>query len=240
MLQTRAGHVAVGLAVVVFSLMMLMASMASAEIGAHIWVVNSKGEKVELSVTGSAELESTGFLLSKIAGVSVAFSCTGGSAIGLKTETNGTIGKGTKIRLVGCITKLNGTTSSACEPRNGAEKGVILTNAGHGLVVLHELGGGVHDPLVAVLPDVGETFATLELGAECSIGAKVPIIGKGTLKDCEGLFTSNLVKHLAEAGPLTELWVISKTAEHQAVVEGSAWVFLIGEHAGLKFSAEPS
>jgi len=220
--------------------MAFMASTTFAETGAHIWVVNNQGQLVELSVTGGAELDTTGVLLTKIAGVKVEFSCTAGSAIGLKTEANGTIGKGAKIRFTGCTTKLNGVLSSACEPRVGAEKGVITTNAGHGLVVLHKLGSGTIDPLVSVLPDVGETIVTLEMGEECSIGEKVPVIGKGTLKDCEGLFASHLVKHLAEAGPLTELWVISKTVEHQAVIDGSAWVFLTGEHAGLKFSAEAS
>jgi hypothetical protein len=240
MLQTRAICRALALSAGVLGLLAFMASAASAETGAHIWVVNGSGEKVELSVSGGAELETTGVLLTEILKIKVAFSCTAGSAIGLKTEANGTIGKGTKIKLSGCTTKLNGTLSSACEPRSQGEAGVILTNAGHGLVVLHKLESGISDQLFSVLPDEGETAAVIEMGPSCPLGTKVPVIGKGTLKDCEGLFSVNLVKHLAEEGPLTELWVISKTTEHKAVIEGSAWVFLTGEHAGLKFSGEAS
>jgi hypothetical protein len=60
------------------------------------------------------------------------------------------------------------------------------------------------------------------------------------VKDSENLSLVNLVKHLVEIGPLTELWAISKTAEHVVTVLGSSWVFLTGAHEGLKFSADPA
>jgi hypothetical protein len=60
------------------------------------------------------------------------------------------------------------------------------------------------------LPDTSETYATLEFGAECAIGEKVPVIGKLRYKDCENLALTHLVKHLVEVGPLTDLWTISK------------------------------
>ena len=104
---------------------------------------------------------------------------------------------------------------------------------------MHELAGGVKDDLLSILPDEGETFATIEMGPECAIGQKVNVIGKATLKDCEGLALTHLVKHLVEVGPLTELWVISKTPEHVATILGSVWAFLTGEHVGLKFSGDP-
>jgi hypothetical protein len=235
----------------VFGLMAFSAS-AQASAGAKWLVLESAGvlwseAKVnEGKASVLLEAETTGVLHSKIAGVAVLFECKQLAAVSAFLLANGSVGKspgnvnGSKVKFSECITKLNGVTSAACEPFEGATKGVITTNAGHALLVLHELAGGVKDDLVSILPDVGETFATIHMGEECSIGENVPVIGKATLKDCQNMALTHLAKHLTEIGPLTELWTISKTAEHVATILGSGWASLGGAGAGKLFSGDPN
>jgi hypothetical protein len=240
--MTRTKLALLGLCAMMFSALAFSTTAAQAEVGAQWLFAKSDGTLIPfLEATGGSETDVPGVLHTKLAGVSVLFSCTTSSNENLKLKANGTIGTGAKIKLSGCTTQLNGVASKACEPNSGGkEPGVIRSNAGHGLLVLHKLPSGVIDDVFSVLPDVGETFATIEMSEECSIGEKVPVIGKGTIKDCEGLGLTHLLKHLIEVGPLTELWVLSKTAEHAATVLGSAWIFLTGEHAGLKASGDPA
>ena len=87
---------------------------------------------------------------------------------------------------------------------------------------------------------MGEKFVTIETSEECSVGSKIPVIGKLTLKDCKGAFSTEQTEHLVEQGPLTELWTISKTAEHVATLDGSGILILGGAHAGLKWSGTPA
>ena len=206
---------------------LIVASMAVAAGSAQAaqWLVlESVGGNVIEAGKVELEAETLGILHSKIAGVAVLFECPTLTAVNANIATGGKIAEGAKVKFSGCSTKLNGTTSAACEPNaGGTEAGVINTNAGHAVFVLHELEGGVKDELTQIAPDTGETFATIEMGEECSIGEKVPVIGKGYLKDCENAFLVHKEKHLVEQGPLTELWVISKTAEHVANILGSAW-----------------
>ena len=222
----------------------MSASAAQAEVGAVLWVLK-EGKLINLSVVVQTKNETTGTLLTKISGVSVEFNCTETELKKAKyTGTNGTFEKGATVKFTGCTTKLNGTTTAACEPTNaGTEKGVIVTKGLHGLVRLHLLSKEplVDDDIIEVLPDEGETFATIEMGKECSIGTKVPVIGpKFSFKDCKNEFLVHKVEHLLEEfGPLTELWAISKTAEHKATIDGSVWAFLIEEHKGLPWSIEP-
>jgi len=88
-------------------------------------------------------------------------------------------------------------------------------------------------------PSEGTFFMTLETGEECAIGEKIPILGKLYIKDCENRFEKHQVIHLIEEGPLSEMWVISKTAEHKVKLDGSALVSLTGAHAGLAWGAMP-
>ncbi len=111
---------------------------------------------------------------------------------------------------------------------------MILSKRFHGLIVLN----GSHEELTEIKPDEGETFATIESGAECAIGEKIPVIGKIFFKDCLGQFKTHVVEHLWEFGPGTELWAISKTEEHKLTILGSFWAFLEGVHAGLKWAGE--
>jgi len=243
MTRTKLGLL--GLCAVVFGLMAFSATAAQAEVGAQ-WLFAEKapGTKLIPFLEASINLEkdsSVYILHSEILKVKVLFLCTNLVAEGAVLKANGSIGTGAKVKFSGCTTDLNGVLEPECEPHTGAELGIIRTNAGHALLELHELAGGVKDDIVKISPDVGETFVTIELKAPCSIGTKVPVIGKLTLKDCENLALTHLVKHLVEPfTPLTELFTISKTAEHAATLLGSAWAFLTGAHEGLKFSGDPA
>ncbi len=242
MIRSRFGLL--GLCAVVFSVMAFNATTAQATSGAHWWILNSAGtvktDAASLTAGVNFKKEIKFIMHFKVFIVSVLIECETIEAIKANLLANGSIGesagnvKGSQIKLTGCITKLNGATSAPCEPKNGTEKGVIVTKPSHGLIVLHE--GGVE--LIQILPDEGETFATITSGSECAIGEKVPIIGKAFLKDCLNLFRTHVVEHLIEIGPLTELFAISKTEEHRATILVSFWAFLTGTHLGLKWGGE--
>jgi hypothetical protein len=188
------------------------------------WMV---GPKSELPATVSAKVEKTLTLSSKISGVSTEFSCTGISLDSALIEAEGK--SSGKALFSGCITRLNGATSAACQPtRLGTEKGVIASNTLKGQLLQHE---GT-TTLLKVTSTVSEILATVEMGEECSIGTKVSVIGSLYLKDASGEFDVEKEVHLLETGPLTELWVISKTAEHKATAGGSVTASLAGEHLG--------
>jgi len=194
---------------------------------APAWTI---GPKSELPAELSAKAEKTLALSTKIAGVKVEFSCTGISLDKALIETEG---KGTGTALFsGCITKLNGTTSAPCEPKIGTEKGKIASKALKGQLVLHE---GT-TTLAKVTAVEGETLATIVMGEECSIGEKPPVIGTLYLKDAGGEFEVSKEAHLLEGGPLTELWTISKTAEHVVTPSGSTSFSLAGGHLGQPWS----
>lgn len=243
MIHAKLGRL--GLCTVVFGLMAFSASAAQAEVGAQ-WLFAEKAPGTSLIKFLEAELglepdTSTLVLHTEILKIKTLFACTNINAVGAKLKANGSIGEGAKLLFSGCKTELNGTESSECTLTNAADgKGAFITNASHGLIVLHELAGGAKDDLLKLLPDSGEVFGTLEFPGECPLGSKIPLIGKLTLKDCENLFLTHLTKHLFEVGPLTELFVISKTAEHSMILLGSAWARLIGAHEGLKFSGDPA
>jgi len=242
MSRSKLGLKALLLCGLVAGLMSFTAVAAHATVNSHWWIVDPvSGKLTELTATASLTQESAiGTLLTKIAGVKVEFNCTATSSEGVQVEKEGSVSKtngGATLKFTGCSTKLNGATSGACEPKNaGTESGVIATRKLHALVVLHELSGGVKDHLVQILPVEGETFATVEMGKECAIGTKVPVIGKFFAKDCKNELLVHLEKHLLEQGPLTELWAISKTAEHVSTLDGSSWLLLTGVHKDFKFS----
>ncbi len=240
-----------GIGVVIFSLGAIGSTTAHAEVGAQ-WLLAKFGVTVELIAFLPAKIElrtdTSEILHSKISGVAVLFECSTITAVNVMLLANGSIGekagsvKGSKAKFSGCITKLNGSTSTPCKPvAGGIENGVINTSSGHGLIVLHELVSGVRHALVQFLPDSGETIATVEMDNECSIGSKVKIIGKFFLQDfTNAAFSIHALNHLFQTGPLTELWTISKTPEHMVSTLGSAFASLDGEHIGLFWSGDPA
>jgi len=180
-------------------------------------------------------------LHSEILKIKVLFLCTEISAVNAFLGPNGTIEPGISFLFGGCEVDLNGTKSPECKPSSGGVAGVIKTNKLDGVIDLHKLEpSGVRDDVVRLLAEAGETLATIELPASCPIGAKVPLLGKLVFKDCQGLFLTHLVEHLMEADLSTEIWTISKTAEHVAALLGSMWAFLTGKHENLKFSGDPA
>jgi hypothetical protein len=70
----------------------------------------------------------------------------------------------------------------------------------------------------------------------CSIGEKLPVSGTLYVKDAGGNFEVEEKSHLLEEGPLTELWVLNKTTEHKATLDGSASLSPAGEHLGREWS----
>lgn len=226
--------------VAAFGLTMFNAGAAQAETGARWLELNSSGWTVFLEAEVGLQGDSlTRVLHSEILKIKVLFSCTWIEAINVRLKANGSVGGfvfGSQIKFFNCATLLNGAVFPECEPKDVVHGwGSIVTKPIHGLLQLNGFG-----EIVKLLPVEGETLAVVEMSAACPIGTKVPVIGKLTLKDCENLALTHLVKHLVEQGPGTELWTISKTAEHAATLLGSAWAYLVGEHTGLKFSGDPA
>jgi len=276
-MRSKLGLKALGLCALALGLMAAFGgSVAQAEIGAKWAIVKANGELVTISPEGDGKgkgdtllprvnikeieaLLTSPFtkhvvLSSKAVGVAFQILCTAASledeagVAGVKLLLDGSLQHG-RVRFSGCVILLAGVESKACEPHTGAELGVILTNLAKGLMVLHELAGGTKDELTRIEPLTGETFVTIETGAECAIGAKIPVIGKLFLRDSQNKFKEELVDHLIEqdgtgvagTGPnLTKLWVFSKTAEHVSNISGSALITLTGEHAGLKWGGLPA
>jgi len=112
-----------------------------------------------------------------------------------------------------------GKVSAACEPTHLGEKGVIETKEFEGPLTLVSGEGAL-----VLAPKSGETLAVIETGEECAIGEEIPIIGKFALKDSGGLkgLETEAKVHTFEEGPGTELWAISKTAEHAAAIQGKS------------------
>jgi hypothetical protein len=232
--------------------MALGAAGAQAEAGAK-WLLltappNELKEGSTLHASVGLEKGSSTFVLhSEILHIKVLFLCTEIKAVNAKLLAEGNIGKEagvvkeSKVLFSGCTTDLNGVTTAACvptDPTDGA--GFVVSNLGHASLAL----GASGEDLLKVLPDSGETLATIATGPatgnECPIGTKVPVIGNLFLKDGENLALTHLVKHLLEPGPGTELWTISKTAEHVATLLGSAWAKLTGEDEGMEWSGDPA
>ena len=215
-------------------LLALSATMAQAEPGAF-WEVNGSHITGSLSVEGGGVIENTGILLTKIGTSKVEISCPTIKAVNLVLKESGS-GSG-KGHLEECTTKLNGTLASRCTPKSpGAPAGLVETNALDGLIVLHEPSPGTRVDLLELLPTAGTAFVTLELGALCAIGNKFDITGKAFVKDCQGEGLVNKVEHLVEEGPLSALLF----GGNAATIDGSAFVFLNGAHAGLTFSGHPA
>lgn len=244
MTRTKLGLL--GLCAIVFGLMAFNASGAQAE---GKWVIlNPENVAKELAATLELEKDKSlegiehYILHSEILKIKTLFLCTGIKAVNAQIFGAGAIGaagkeEGSKVLFSGCVTLLNGVAAPECTPKDPEDgSGFIVTKPGHALAALHELADKTKDDIVIVLPDVGETFATIATGAACPIGTSVPVIGKLALQDCEKMALIHLVKHLVEPfEKLTELFTISKTAEHAATLLGSAWAKLGGEHAGLKW-----
>ncbi|MGH2975454.1 MAG: hypothetical protein ACRDLL_11390 [Solirubrobacterales bacterium] len=208
------------------------AASARAEVGAQ-WAVGDYDAKETPASVQANKLEKGITLLTTVLKSSVEFSCSNIELINVELIGEGKLKEGGKAKFTGCLTKIKGVESKACVPHSkGQAAGTVESLETKGEIVLHEKAG-----ITKLEPKSGETLVTLEMGEECPFGEKIPILGKLTLKDPE--LTTLLVQHLIVQGPLTELWVISKTAEHVATVDGEAKVKLSGAHEGAEWCGAP-
>jgi hypothetical protein len=256
MTRTRLGLL--GLCAMVFALMAFGATGAHAEKGAKWLILNAKKELktgAELHAVVGLQKDTDYTLHTEILKIKVLFLCQKIEAVNARLQEEGIIGntvitnaeglkegRGSQVRFFECVTLLNGATSAACVPTDPVGgPGTIFTKLGHALLKLHE-----GNDIVKILPDTGEEFVAIKTGPatgnECPIGTNVPVIGSLALKDCENLFLTHLKEHLVEPfTPLTKLWTISKTVEHESTLLGSAWAFLGGaEHTGLLWAGDPA
>ncbi|HWI97054.1 MAG TPA: hypothetical protein VNS60_13395 [Solirubrobacterales bacterium] len=196
------------------------------------WKVGETYVSLTLSPTLKvSELEGKSLvLLSKVGGSKVEISCSGIEFIGVRLVVDGSLGNEGKIRLSGCVTKLNEKISAACEPTNGAEKGVIVSNTIKGALAPHE--GSL---VVQIQGSLSETIATVVSSETCTIGKSVALIGTLSLKD--GAIKTLSTSHLFSGGPLSEAWLVSKTAEHLTTMDASIVLTLSGEDAGKEWRA---
>lgn len=227
----------------VFVLGLSIGSVAAhAEAGAKWLILNAANQLktgAELPATLEGQVEGEKIELNtKVLGFSVSVLCTSVSFVGIGLEGTGSLTNGGKVRASGCTVDLNGRLSAECAPHSpGMAAGVIKSNALKGLLVL--IGGFER---VLVVPKEGETLADINMGAECPIGEDLPFRGKFYVFDCEEKAKTLLVSHLVQQSLVySDTWVLNKTAEHDAGVLGSAFVFLaIGEHFTLKWSGSPA
>jgi hypothetical protein len=252
MIRSRFGVKALGLCALVLGLMAFGSTIAHAEVNSY-WGYKSGmllpkfGAALEPGLETALE-NNHGALLTKIAGAAVEILCTAITAVNMKLKAEGKVLG--KLKFHGCRIKLNGVESKACEPSEGGSKGLIETVTLEGLIRLHLLGDGVRDETVLfkrdpIQAEKLEIMATVKTGEECALGEAIPIGGKFSVKDCEGVngtaFLTHKLIHLAEAfAPLTYLWAISDTVEHRATLDGSVLVGLLAPHANLEWAGTPN
>jgi hypothetical protein len=236
MVRSKLGLKALGLCALVLGLMAVWAGAAQAEETGGSWTyINAKGELKTFEGTLAepgigGEVDVVGILHSKVlGGTSLLYECKKFSVTEGKLKAEGkALGK---LKFEECETFLAGVLSKNCNPVGGT----IVTNQIKAQMLLHKLAGGTIDKILIAEPDSGTIFAIVKSTEACSIGEEVPIGGKFAIEPSNP--TTHEVKHLIkEFAPLTHLWTISDTVEHAATILGSAWAFLTGEHAGLKFA----
>jgi len=190
-----------------------------------VWMVNGAN-----LTSGNEQLKgflpATSIVHTKIGGNEVLFECNSASLINANVEKEGLVsasGIGFKVKFQECITKINGTTNTGCEPNNnGTEPGVIVPNERKGRLLLGGGGQGVVLIESLVRETVGgvpntPVFARVKMSVSCPIGSNIPIIGGQIYaRDVGGNIglEEEKLTHEFEEGPSTELWALSKTAEH--------------------------
>lgn len=192
------------------------------------WRVKGTNVTTELSPSLSIkEIEGKDAAISStILGQKTEFLCTTVQPISVKLKPEGAVGFESQLKFTGCVTKINGSVSGACEPRgNGSEPGVFISNLLKGQMIEHEKAG-----IVRLEPNTGEEIASLNSTEECAIGQKIALRGKLTLKDSS--LETEAVTHLFTVGPLTTLTLSGQAA----TATGSMIVQLAGAHAGLLWS----
>ncbi len=221
---------------------------------ASIWMVNNSSLTSGTKLL-KASLPSSATLNTKIGGNEVKFTCKKGELKEGELEKEGKLKEGGSLRFTECTTAINGTTQKACEPNNGTEKGVIVSNKGKGRLTEHSTGEGV-TILESTVKEKIEgkevpVFGHVKMSEECSIGEDVPIIGpKIGVVDSSGMgepapgskegLLHEQANHKIKEGPLTEIWAISETAEHKATLTGEAKLELASGETWSGLSGSPA
>jgi hypothetical protein len=245
--MTTATHArcAVGLCALVLGAMAIAVSNAQAEVGAKWTVGGTDAGILKAQITIAKITTGKLILKTRIAGAEVKLTTsTTPELIGISLEGEGRLTTGGTLRVKGATTELNSKASAVCTPLgtagNDPTLGVFTFNKVKSELVLHESTG-----VIQVKPEVGNVFGKFFFGEECSLPEEVPMItkkegGKGlALTDLLGI-GNELVEHeFTELPALSELWVISETAEHKKTVEGNLGVRLAGAHTGLKWKGTP-
>jgi hypothetical protein len=232
-----------GLCAIVVGIMAMSASAAEASLGFSWVVLNAGGTALEnLKAELVSEVDSKDLtLLTRIAGLAVAFSCTNFKLVGVNLELGGTLTEGGRVRFEGCEAYGKGTLEEPlkCKVHSaGTGTGIIETGQLKGSLLLHELAGGATELLTLIEPKEGTTFVAI-LTEGCALPEANTVNGKLSIKDGEKKAAAHLAKHLVELGPLTSLFVGVDTAEHlETSVDGSAWLSLGGEHKGLAWAGK--
>lgn len=243
--MTTATHArcALGLCALVVGLMAIVVSGAQAEAGAKWTVAGTDAGTLKAQIQISKITTGKLILKTRIAGAEVKLTTSTTPKLnGISLEGEGRLTGGT-LSVQGVATELNSKASAVCTPLgtpgNDSTLGVFTFNKVKSELVLHESTG-----VIQVKPEVGTVFGHFFFGEECSLPEEVPMItkkeGKGlALTDLLGI-GNELVEHeFTELPALSELWVISETAEHKKTVEGNLRVGLAGAHSGLKWKGTP-
>lgn len=242
--RSRLGIKALGLCVLAVGAMAIgFAGVAQAEETGGTWTWSHEGKTGTFSSTLEAspiialENNTASLLFTMGGGTKVTFLCTaaafdeGGQLAGAGEILLG------RIKFSGCVTFLNGVLDRACEPANGAEAGVILTQKIKGLMLLHKLASGTKDATILLEPDVaGQALVDITFGEEC-IFSEVPVTGYLVLWDCQNTLSTFKTTHLLEEFPgLHKLVALGQPA----TLSGSANVTLGGVHTGFAWGGTPN
>lgn len=235
----------------VLSAMMVFVGNVQAETN-PFWLVNGSQFTSGLNPSLEAETDVEGSLLTTLGGKEIHLRCPRISFVGAHLVEPTAQFSGKVLYRECKFFSLEGTPlvekeQKFCEPSAGGVKGSIETNSLTGSIALHEPKVGEKIGVLEVKPSTGTLLVTINLGELCAFGELLKI-GNGKSKSGETLssvlfledpgFSVDAVKHLVkELSALTTLY--ANGGETKATINGSAWAFLAGAHAGLTFSGQP-
>jgi hypothetical protein len=249
MIRSRRGFKILCRLGIVAGLVIFATNVAQAENGST-WEVKTAGGTV-VGIPGTNDLlplvqikslenNSASLLYTTAGGVNVEILCQTAELLeNVRMTANGGLSLG-KALFHGCITKLNGTLSVACEPFVGANNGLIESKKATALIILHLTGVGTNvEPLLKITPDTGTEFASINVGGGCSLLSPIVVSGSLALKDPVGLGTLS-VDHLFQQGALTTLTASGRAA----TLDGSFLLKMVGAaplgHEGLQWQGLPT
>jgi hypothetical protein len=231
MLRSKLGLV--GLCMLMVGLIGAASARATPE-----WLILTSGGVVktatELPAVLAGEIDGTSASLdTHLVKLHIRITCTSATVVGTKLEKEGKLTSGGKVEFKSCrlFNVATGTELPECGVKTpGTAIGTLITNALKGQL---QAGGGIK-----IEPSAGTEFVKLEFEAGCALPSPTPIAGTIFIQDWEGKGATHLEKHLLTQSFGTSFFVGADSAEHlETSLVGNAWVFLSGEHIGLKWGA---